>query len=221
MKILCISDTHGFHDQLEIPEGIDMIIHSGDCSNVKNPILNENEVSLFLEWFEKLPIKYRVFAAGNHDTSIEAKLVNPYNYNITYLEHESVTIEGIKIFGSPYTPEFGNWAFNVRRDRLSKYWEAIPEDIDILVTHGPPKGVLDIAENLHGMEYCGDNSLLKRIKQIQPKYHIFGHIHNNQDNINAGTRTINGISTTFINASCVTDAQFSKGITNQGQIINL
>ncbi len=221
MKIACISDSHTFHDQIIIPKGIDMVIHSGDCSNVKSPLLNINEVESFLKWFELLTVKYKVFIAGNHDTSVQARLVNPHDYNIIYLEHESITIEGIKIFGSPYTPEFHDWAFNVRRDRLHEYWQAIPEDTDILVTHGPPKGILDLAYHATGMEYCGDNALLKRVRQIQPKYHIFGHIHNNEDNINAGTRTINGINTTFVNASCVTDGQFSKGITNQPIIINI
>ncbi len=96
MKIYCISDTHGFHDQLTIPSDIDMVIHSGDCSNIKSPALNVSEVELFLKWFEKLDVHYKVFIAGNHDTSIEAKLVNPRNYDIVYLEHESISIQGIK-----------------------------------------------------------------------------------------------------------------------------
>jgi len=219
MNILAISDTHTYHRDILASdlEGIDMIIHAGDISNVKQPYSNQVECLDFLEWYESLPIKYKILIAGNHDTSIEAKFIDLKKYpTITYLEHESTTIAGIKIFGSPYTPEFFNWAFNVRRDRLFNYWETIPEDTDILVTHGPPKSILDLAYKGNELEYCGDKALLTRVQKIKPTFHIFGHIHDNDDNINKGTRVIPGYSTTFINASCVTDGKFNLGLTSKG-----
>lgn len=211
MKIFAISDTHGRHEQVQIPEGTDMIIHAGDFSNVKSPALNHNEVNLFLIWLEQQPVKYKVIIAGNHDTSIESRFINKEDFknrNIIYLEHELVEIEGIKIFGSPYTPEFCNWAFNRARNKLGRIWDTIPDDIDILITHGPPKGILDSASrDRHVSEHVGCSALLKRVLKIQPRYHIFGHIHDNQDNLNNGTFKFVEYKTIFANVSCVKDGE--------------
>jgi Icc-related predicted phosphoesterase len=211
MKIFAISDTHGRHEQVQIPEGTDMLIHAGDFSNVKSPPLNHNEVNLFLIWLEQQPVKYKVIIAGNHDTSIESRFINKeefQNRNIIYLEHELVEIEGIKIFGSPYTPEFCNWAFNRARNKLGRIWDTIPDDIDILITHGPPKSVLDSASrDRHVSEHVGCSALLKRVLKIQPKYHIFGHIHDNEDNLNNGTFKLLNCKTIFANVSCVKDGE--------------
>lgn len=224
MRILAISDTHGFHSEFKEKdfEKIDMVIHAGDFSQSKNALINSVEAQDFLEWYEKLPVKYKVLISGNHETSVEAHLVNPRDYkSIIYLEHDDIEIEGINIFGSPYSPEFFSWAYNVRRDRLGAYWESIPENTDILVTHTPPKGMLDLSYDMNNrLEYCGCAALLKHIKRIKPRYNIFGHIHNNDSNYNAGRRTTSFIDTEFINASCVTDGQFSKGLTSKGLIIN-
>ncbi len=222
MKILFISDTHGFHKDLIIPD-VDMIIHAGDVANYKDPIRNEAEVLAFIEWFEKVPVEHKLWCAGNHDTSIEKGLVDPYKRckTTTYLQHQSVNIKGLEIFMSPYTPQFGNWAFNIRRDQLHEYWKDIPDNCDILVTHGPPKGIMDLSEMLPPLEQCGDKALLTRVQEIKPRAHCFGHIHNNGNCINAGTRVLHGLGTTFINASCVTDRQFDKGLTSQGIIMEI
>ncbi len=209
MKIFAISDTHGRHEQVQIPEGTDMLIHAGDFSNVKSPAMNHNEVNLFLIWLEQQSVKYKVIIAGNHDTSIESRFITKNDFKnrgIIYLEHELVEIEGIKIFGSPYTPEFHNWAFNRSRNKLGKIWDSIPDDTDILITHGPPKGILDSAargKNLN--EHVGCSALLKRVLKIQPKIHIMGHIHHNKDNLNNGTFKLLNCKTLFANVSCVKD----------------
>lgn len=223
MKILCISDTHGLHEDLKISENIDMIIHAGDISNTRNPGINSNECSLFLNWYDKLNIKYKILIAGNHDTSIEAKYINPKDFkSIIYLEHESIIIEGINIFGSPYTPSFGEWAFMKKRGKLNPYWEEIPENTDILITHGPPKGILDLSYNSDNiLEYCGCKELYNHVLRVQPKYHIFGHIHNFEDCYNSGKRTINNIQTEFLNVSCITDRKFDEGLTSKGIIITI
>jgi predicted phosphodiesterase len=91
MKILAVSDTHGFHKDLKDFDGIDMIIHAGDFSNSKSPVINQSEAVDFLDWYNNIPVKYKILIAGNHDTSIECKLVRPsYFKDIIYLEHESV-----------------------------------------------------------------------------------------------------------------------------------
>jgi Icc-related predicted phosphoesterase len=209
MKIFAISDTHGRHEQVQIPEGTDMLIHAGDFSNAKLPAMNSNEVNLFLIWLEQQPVKYKVIIAGNHDTSIESRFFTKKDFKdrgIIYLEHESIEIEGIKIFGSPYTPEFHNWAFNRTRNKLGRIWDSIPDDIDVLITHGPPKGILDSAQrDKNNHEHAGCSALLKRVLKIQPKIHIMGHLHDNEDNLNNGTFKFLEYKTIFANVSCVRD----------------
>ncbi len=221
MKILCISDTHGFHEELKIID-VDMIIHAGDFSNTRSSSINANECIKFLEWYEKLSIKYKILISGNHDTAVQAGLINfKYYKTIIYAQHEMIEIGKLKIFGSPYTPTFGvGWAFNVPRHKLDVYWREIPKETDILVTHGPPKGILDLSYNEYdNLEYCGDKSLLNKVYEVCPKYHIFGHIHNNKDNFNWGKRIINDI--TFMNVSAVTDGKFNLGLTSKGIIIDI
>lgn len=226
MKILAVSDTHGFHNQFFKSDfdGIDMIIHAGDCSNAMSPAINANEVTDFLNWFDDIPVKHKVMIAGNHDTSIEAKLIKPseHHKNIIYLEHELAEIEGIKIFGSPYTPRFGNWSFMKDKGKLDPLWQKIPEGIDILVTHGPPKGILDLSRNRQDeLEYCGDRELLNNVYRVKPKHHFFGHIHNFVDCLNKGSRSVHDLPTQFHNVSCVTDRKFEFGLTSKGIVIEL
>lgn len=220
MKIWHISDTHGYHEMLHVPQGVDLVIHSGDASNLKSPFLNEKEFLSFWSWFEKLPIKYKVYVPGNHDTFLEHSISKIFRKNIIdsqyvndiyLLINDYVTIENLKIWGSPVTPKFGNWAFMRSRDKTNKLWQTIPDDTDIIVTHGPPKYILDLSEDtLRNLENCGDSSLFKRVKEINPKYHMFGHIHNFKDLQNSGTKTIAKINTIFSNGAMVTDGKFGE-----------
>lgn len=225
MKIWHISDTHGYHDLLKVPDGIDMVIHSGDCSNPRDPYNNEPEVREFIHWFKSLPIKHKVYVAGNHDTSIEKRLVTKQDftdYNIVYLENEYVEIDGIKLFGSPHTPEFNNWAFMKSRQKLERFWRnAIHEPCDVVITHGPPKGILDKSYDKIGrMESCGDKSLFNQVLAMQPAYMCFGHIHNYEDIINAGMLKLSAYDTWFSNGSVVADGKFGK-LTSNGNIFCL
>lgn len=225
MRIWHISDTHTYHDLLRVPDGIDMVIHSGDCSNPRDPYNNEPEVRNFIHWFKGLPIKHKVYVAGNHDTSIEKKLVTKKDfedYNIHYLEDDLITLQGLLIYGNPYTPLFGNWAFMKDRVKLDRYWtKAMPGYVDILVTHGPPKGILDKSYSREDvLEMCGDKSLLNKVLDIEPKYHLFGHIHNCKDIINAGVQKLSVCDTWFSNGSVVTDGKHGM-LSSNGNIFEI
>lgn len=176
MKVVCISDSHLRHVRypIDVPE-CDLLIHSGDALSGGD----EKELRLFAPWFEALKAKYKVFVAGNHDWIFEKnrapaeKLLPP---GVIYLQDSQVEIEGLKIYGSPWQPEFCDWAFNLTRGwPLRKKWEAVPAGIDILVTHGPPLGILDFSE--FGKEHVGCADLRQELGRIKPKLHCFGHIH--------------------------------------------
>jgi len=225
MKIWHISDTHGFHKQLTVPEGIDLVIHTGDCSNRMDPYQNEWEVKDFLMWYEQVPIPNKIFIPGNHDTSIERNLVTAGDFitrGIHLLNHDWINIDGIKIFGSPYTPTFGQWAFMKSRETINRVWEQIPEGIDIVGVHGPCKGILDLSYNrINELEFCGDSALRKHIlNRVKPKYFLSGHIHNFEDIINTGFRHLPDYGITFSNAAGVTDRKFLLGITYNGNVFD-
>jgi Icc-related predicted phosphoesterase len=223
MKIWHISDTHSFHGLLEVPEDIDMVIHSGDFSNYKDFYKNEPEARDFLVWYASLKIKHKILIAGNHDAypathGIQFRLLCK-EYNIIYLENEYVTIDGIKIFGSPHTPTFGDWYFMKQRSKLNEVWDKCDEDIDIFVVHGPPKGILDKSYSRSGeLEMCGCRALFNHMIRIKPKLCLFGHIHNTDDLLNQGTYKMGGFPTTYSNGSVVTDGKFGR-LSSNGNIL--
>lgn len=223
-RIWHFSDTHTFHGFLNPPEDIDIAIFSGDCSNPRDVYISEKEVKDFIYWYELLPVKHKIFVAGNHDLAIERKRIIPEDFTkagIIYLENNSTTIEGLKIWGSPISPTFGTgWAFNKDRAKIHEVWDKIPDDTDIVVTHGPAQGVLDLSINRDNvLEYCGCKNLKKRVEQIKPLLLCNGHIHNCQNIQNAGIFYNNG--TYYSNASCVTDGKFDKGITYNGNLFSI
>ena len=191
MKIITLSDTHRKEQLVDLPEG-DMIIHSGDFD-----IYNEWHFDKLLFWFNRVAKQYNhvIWIAGNHDLyfqgmfneEIQKELPN----NVHYLYNCMVTIEGIKIWGSPYSTQFGNWAFMGHLDELKGIWSTIPEDTDIIITHSPPFGIND---QVRGISQ-GCPALRDRIKEIKPKYHICGHIHEH------GTKIYCDENTIYVNAS--------------------
>jgi hypothetical protein len=224
MKTWLISDTHMQHDTLNLPNNVDCVVHAGDSTNYKDLLRNQQEFELFLIWYANLPIKHKILIAGNHD----CWAIKKYNidkvkdHGIIYLEHEYFELEGRLIFGSPYTPTFHDWHFMKDRNKLSKYWEALIEGIDLLITHGPPKGILDLShDKKHKLEFCGDSALRKAVFKNQPKVHQFGHIHNSKDCYNSGQLKLSILPTLFVNASCVSDGEFDKGCSSHGQIIEI
>lgn len=233
MKLVVLSDTHGQHRDKrfpEIPEG-DILIHAGDATR-KGTLESLEE---FFDWFSSLPHQHKIFVAGNHDigldpefidnqrgylpdeeqltrareTSIEAEKLIPDN--IIYLKDSFVEIEDpgmfrkLKIYGSPFTPRFLNWAFlRNRGDSIAEKWAQIPDDVDILVTHGPAYGHGDVAPPWILSRYpraVGCLELLKRIIEIKPKVHVFGHIHGGH-----GIYQSDELPTTFMNASVCTES---------------
>ncbi len=181
MKIVCLSDTHNCNSEITVPDG-DILIHAGDATiNGTQP-----EVEEFLVWFSALPHTHKIFVAGNHDWLYEtnnrfARLLTA-NYQIKYLEDSFTEIEGLKIYGSPWQPRFFDWAFNLNRGaEMAEKWKLIPEDIDILITHGPPNGILDEVPRKYWIENTGCEELRKKVEEIvgngKLKLHVFGHIH--------------------------------------------
>lgn len=222
-KIWHISDSHTLHEQLIVPEGIDIVVFSGDCSNPKDPYINEPEVRAFINWFKGLPILIKIFVPGNHDTSIEKGLITRADfeaYNIVYLENDYFEVDGIKFFGSPNVPSYGNWSFMKARGNMHEHWSKVDEYVDVFICHGPPKGIMDLATKKEGhLEQCGDESLRKHILgRLKPKFLLSGHIHNNDGIINAGVLKLSEHNTVFSNGSVVTDKVFGR-ITSNGNIL--
>lgn len=199
MKIITISDMHTYWKDLEIPEG-DVLVVAGDMTGTGTKSQLEN----FNEWIKTLPHKHKLVIAGNHDWGYQQLLHIDFPEimdGYIYLKDNEVTIDGVKFYGSPWQPEFCYWAFNLPRgDKLKEMWDLIPEDTDVLITHGPPKGILD--SNISPYDTSvgfGCEDLYNRVIEVKPKFHIFGHIHGSY-----GKKTIDGI--TFVNTSICNEA---------------
>ena len=208
MKITLISDTHNKHNQItsSLPGG-DLLIHAGDISSMGY----KHEIQQFCKWFNSLDnYDNKIFIAGNHDFGFQDKsneskeIIDSYKW-INYLQDEEMGLQigdgpMVKIYGSPWQPEFHNWAFNLPRNgwELEQKWNDIPEDTDILITHGPAHGYLDTVVGRY--ENLGCELLVNRIKKIKPKIHVCGHIHTGRGYVFDG-------DTHFINAS-VLDEQY-------------
>jgi Icc-related predicted phosphoesterase len=201
MKIVCISDTHDKHNQVSLPEG-DVLVHAGDLTMSGKM----TETSQAAEWLNKQAEKFKavIVIAGNHDFVLEhfmkegrEDLVQEKFFKkALYARDAAYGVEGKIFYGSPWQPWFYDWAFNVQRGpAIAKYWDEIPINTDVLITHGPPMGIMDIG---FGGEHAGCEDLAKAISRIKPKLHIFGHIHGGY-----GVKTIAG--TTYVNASVVNE----------------
>ena len=189
LTLVLLSDTHGKHDTLVVPAG-DILVHAGDLTDAGS--LEELEdINAF---FARLPHRHKLVIAGNHDFCFEREPeeARATLTAATYLEDEAVTVEGIRFYGSPWQPWFFDWAFNLPRgEALKEKWALIPPKTDVLITHGPPRGIGDLTI---GGEHAGCEELLRRVRRLKPKLHVFGHIHEG-----AGLYRDGG--TTFVNAS--------------------
>ena len=189
MHIVCVSDTHSYHRRIAVPDG-DILLHAGDITRAGSLA----DVRDFDLWLGSLPHRHKVVICGNHDFCFqeEPQKARACITNAIYLEDEAATVEGLKVYGSPWQPWYGGWAFNLRRGpALAAVWAKIPDDTDLLITHGPPEGVLDRTKR---GEFVGCRDLYERVMQVRPKLHVFGHIHEAH-----GRRDLDG--TAFVNAS--------------------
>ena len=189
MRITFISDTHTKHNQVtsSLPGG-DVLIHAGDISSMGY----RNEIQDFIKWFSGLDnYKHKIFIAGNHDWGFQTEPkatehlleLNPgceyLQDNLFLIGDETDDYEDmVKVWGSPWQPEFYNWAFNLPRQgwELGVHWNQIPEDTEILITHGPPFGHLDTVKSNPTFN-TGCELLRERVDVVRPKIHVFGHIH--------------------------------------------
>lgn len=192
MKVILISDTHGYHRDVVVPEG-DLLVHAGDWS-----MTGEDEIIKdFADWLGEQPHKHKIVIAGNHDRSVEffpETYIPRIREHATYLDCSGCEFDKKTFWGSPWTPFFHSdyWRFHTTtKEQRKKMWANIPDNLDLLITHGPPNRVLD--KTLEG-DYAGDIELLLEIAVKVPRFHVFGHIHEGYGQRKEG-------STTFINAS--------------------
>lgn len=187
MKIVHMSDNHGI-----IPKDVeecDILVHSGDVTNIGEL----SQVFNFITWISRQKARFILFIGGNHDRSFDEVFMREHGRkniyedfreilkglpsNAYYLENEDIIIDGVKFWGSPVTPDFfpESWAFNKTRGKIiTEVWEKIPKDTDVIITHGPPYGILDKCIDYSRV---GCKDLLKKVELIKPKLHLFGHIH--------------------------------------------
>ncbi len=201
MRIVCISDTHGRHRFSDVPDG-DILVHTGDLT-LHGSL---EDVEEFNRWLGTLPHAHKLVIAGNHDFCFQQQPAEARARltSATYLEDSGCEIASLRFYGSPWTLTFFDWAFMLPEDELLAKWEQIPAPLDVLMTHGPPHGILD---RTNRNEHAGSVTLLQRVQEVKPRLHVFGHIHEA-----AGRMESEGI--TFINAS----TQMGRG---SGTIVEL
>jgi predicted phosphodiesterase len=190
MRIVAISDTHGLHAQVQVPPG-DVLVHAGDFTGRGRP----HEIEAFSAWIAAQPHRHKLVIAGNHDLSFEDSPAEAQRAlrGCTYLQDSGITVDGVHFWGSPWQPEFMDWAFNLPRGGpLAARWALIPDATDVLITHGPPKGILDRCYD--GVD-AGCEALSAALARVRPDVHIFGHIHEAAGQLERhGTRYVNACS---------------------------
>jgi Icc-related predicted phosphoesterase len=211
MKLVCISDTHEQESNVSLPEG-DVLIHAGDITK-KGSL---TALYKFCAWVKDQPFKHKVVICGNHDfcfqnPNAEEAVATMKQFGITYLQDSSIEIDGITFWGAPWQPWFHDWAFNVPRGpEIAAKWAAIPDNTQVLITHGPPFGILDclLEDNpFFPAEKLGCEDLLEKISSLPKlKAHIFGHIH-------SGHGTMKGPNDVmFVNAAICGDVHYHKAV---------
>jgi len=196
MRIVCFSDTHKKHRDVVLPDG-DVLVFAGDMCG-RGGI---QSVRRFNEWLGEQPHHHKIVVAGNHDRPFEnfpyREMINEIS-NAVYLEDCRYDIDGLVFYGSPWQPEFCNWAFNLPRgEPLRSRWRHISDHTDVLITHGPPANVMDECDD---GQRVGCMDLSERIDELDLKLHVFGHIHHSY-----GVEKIG--ATTYVNA-CVCDEDY-------------
>jgi Icc-related predicted phosphoesterase len=172
VRIVALGDTHGRHREVDVPEG-DILVHTGDFMASGEDF---REIIDFNFWLSEQRVETSIVIAGNHDLLLQKQryFARSFLSNAIYLENSGYHTRGIRFWGSPYTPEFMGWAFMAERgEAIDRYWKMIPSSTDVLVTHGPPFGYLDVYESRH----VGCEMLANELKRRNISVNIFGHIH--------------------------------------------
>ena len=192
MRLVIISDTHCRHEELGTLRG-DVLIHCGDGGN--GFTRHADDVDRLDTWLGQQEFHRILCVGGNHDFEMQSRAERggPVLRNAEYLQDRAYEYRGVRFYGSPWTPELVDWAYYLDDDQLRERWELIPDEVEVLITHTPPFGILD--RNSSGRN-CGCRELQRRLLDLSPRIHCFGHIH-----ASAGTTRQNG--TTFVNAAMV------------------
>ncbi len=177
MRIVAVADTHLRHAKLDVPDG-DVLVHAGDL--LGHGALDE--LAGAVDWLRALPHRTKILVAGNHEVCLERERdrarARAMLEGFVYLEDSAVTIDGLVFWGSPWQPRFSFWAFGLSRGaELAAKWAQMPDRVDVLVTHGPPRGFGDRVRGLGFERHVGDDDLLGRVRDVRPRLHLFGHIH--------------------------------------------
>lgn len=193
MKLVVMSDTHGYHKALSPPKG-DVFIHCGDHSVLEG---TERETRAFLKWVKSLPHSHKIIVPGNHDLWCETVDMKEIagSYGVHCLVDSSIEVDGITFYGAPWVPQYGNWAYMY--PHTEPRYKDLPDNIDILLTHGPPYGHGDWVPDKKLR--VGALDLLNEVVRIKPKYHLFGHVHEGREE---GRTKSELTPTIFINAAC-------------------
>lgn len=192
-----MADTHGRHANLEVPEG-DLLIHAGDLTQRGT----RPQLEQVADWLRSLPHRHKVVIAGNHDFLFEEKPADARAlfHGLTYLEDAEVTLEGLRIWGSPWQPWFHAWAFNLQRgEAIDAKWRLIPEGIDVLVTHGPPS---NLGDRCWDGRRVGCEDLSRHLARVQPRLHLFGHIHEDRGAWDLGKTRVVNVTTSECELPC-------------------
>ena len=228
VRFVAISDTHGKHGALGLLPLGDVLVHAGDFTERGDLA----EVDAFCEWLSQQPHARKVVIAGNHDLTLHGGAYEQAcrDWGVTidgrerercvaararlkavpgleYLCCSGTEVEGVRLWGAPWVPTCGG-VFTKPPAALAAVWQQIPDDVDVLLTHGPPRGHLDLAVPRGfgmGRKHAGCEHLLHAVMQrVRPAFHVFGHIHEGY-----GTKTDG--ATTFINAaSCTVRGQCTQ-----------
>ena len=213
-RIVCVSDLH--ENWIDLPEG-DIALVAGDLTyGFKGDYADQQStiIGAFQEWADRQPVEHVICIAGNHDQSVQAwgwPIQGNPNGKVVYLQDGWTKYKGLKIHGTPWQPYFYNWAFNAPERNgerfLKEKFDLIEDDTDIIICHGPPYGAGD--HETEGMyeelgygnktqPRSGSRALAQRIRQVEPKLMVCGHIH-----IGYGEYKLPGCSTQIVNAALV------------------
>lgn len=172
-RVVAIADLHGDLPS-DLPGG-DMLVIAGDVCPISDHEVGFQDRWLretFGEWLESLPHPEIVWIAGNHDFVCQTPEWRPTGRG-RYLLDSGIEIAGLSLYGTPWVPKLQGWAFYATDEELAERSTAIPQ-VDVLVSHGPPRGYGDM---LARGGRAGSEALTRRLLEVPPRVCVFGHIH--------------------------------------------